>query len=85
MRLFLMTSDTIDVLYILHFYLCSQKYLKPGGKNVLGLEIFFILRNCNKLSIKNECYRKSTKINALEQEICACHSLDNNVYLANFK
>ena len=78
MRLFLMTSDTIDVLYFFFLNLCSQKYLKPEKKNVFGLQIFFILRNCNKLSIKNKSYRKSTKINAFEQKICICRSLGHD-------
>ena len=56
-------------------FVLTKIIFKTRKKNVFGLQIFFILRNCNKLSIKNKSYRKSTKINAFEQKICICRSL----------
>ena len=71
-----------QLMFILHFFKFVFKKIifKTQKKNVFRLQIFFILRNCNKLSIKNKSYQKSTKINAFEQKICICHSLDYYYY-----
>ena len=80
MRLFLMTSDTIDFLYFIFLKFVFKKIIfKTRKKNVFCIQIFFILRNCNKLSIKNKLYQKSTKINAFEQKICISHSLVDHI------
>ena len=74
-----MTSETIDVLYFIFLkFMFTKIIFKPKKKNVFGLQIFFILINCNKLSIKNKSFQKSTKINAFEQKICICHSQDDD-------
>ena len=72
MLLFLMTSETIDALYLIFFKFVFTKIIFKPKKSVFGLQIFFILINCNKLSIKNKSYQKSTKINAFEEKICIC-------------
>ena len=80
MRLFLMTSDTIDVLYFIFFKFVFTKIFKTQKKTFSIFKYFFTLRNCNKLSLKNKSYQKSTKINAFEQKICVCHSPGYHAY-----